>query len=78
MAATLIPLPFPHRRRASYLVDRCGLDEADLFDRFRTWAQADPKDVGIQTRAVLGSGRPWDVAARNTSAGQAAPRATAR
>src|SRR3954454_144870 len=48
---------------ASSLVDRGGLDEADLFDRFRTWAQADPKDVGIQTRAVLGSGQPWDVAA---------------
>jgi ADP-ribosyl-[dinitrogen reductase] hydrolase len=48
---------------ASSLVDRSGLDEADLFDRFRTWAQADPKDVGIQTRAVLGSGQHWDVAA---------------
>ena len=48
---------------ASSLVDRGGLDEADLFDRFRTWAAADPQDVGIQTRAVLGSGRPWDVAA---------------
>src|SRR4051812_31393258 len=48
---------------ASSLVDCGGLDEADLFDRFRTWAQADPKDVGIQTRAVLGSGQPWDVAA---------------
>ena len=48
---------------ASSLVDRGGLDEADLFDRFRTWAKADPKDVGIQTRAVLGSGQPWDVAA---------------
>src|SRR4051812_19643108 len=48
---------------ASSLVDRGGLDEADLFDRFRVWAEADPKDVGIQTRAVLGSGQPWDVAA---------------
>src|SRR4051812_1219860 len=48
---------------ATSLVERGGLDEADLFDRFRTWAQADPKDVGIQTRAVLGSGQPWDVAA---------------
>src|SRR3954454_20426119 len=48
---------------ASSLVDRGGLDEADLFDRFRAWAMADPKDVGIQTRAVLGSGQPWDVAA---------------
>src|SRR3954469_12550410 len=48
---------------ASSLVDRGGLDEADLFDRFRAWAQADPKDVGIQPRAVLGSGQPWNVAA---------------
>src|SRR3954447_16635088 len=48
---------------ASSLVDRGGLDEADLFDRFRVWVAADPKDVGIQTRAVLGSGQPWDVAA---------------
>ena len=48
---------------ASSLVERGGLDEADLFDRFRTWAAADPPDVGNQTRAVLGSGRPWDVAA---------------
>src|SRR3954471_2807228 len=48
---------------AMSLVERGGLDEADLFDRFRTWAAAGPKDVGIQTRAVLDSGRPWDVAA---------------
>src|SRR3954464_4058581 len=48
---------------ASSLVDRGGLDAADLFDRFRVWAEADPKDVGIQTRAVLGSGQPWNVAA---------------
>jgi ADP-ribosyl-[dinitrogen reductase] hydrolase len=48
---------------ATSLVDRGGLDEADVFDRFRTWLQAGPPDVGNQTRAVLGSGRPWDVAA---------------
>jgi ADP-ribosyl-[dinitrogen reductase] hydrolase len=48
---------------ASSLVERKGLDEADLFDRFRTWLRARPPDVGNQTRAVLGSGRPWDVAA---------------
>src|SRR3954447_10568611 len=48
---------------ASSLVDRGGLDEADLFERFHTGGEADPKDVGIQTRAVLGSGQPWDVAA---------------
>src|SRR3954449_3968404 len=48
---------------ATSLVERGGLDEAGLFDRFRTWLQAGPADVGNQTRAVLGSGRPWDVAA---------------
>jgi ADP-ribosyl-[dinitrogen reductase] hydrolase len=48
---------------ATSLVERGGLDEADLFDRFRTWAAADPPDVGVQTRAVLGSGLPWDTAA---------------
>src|SRR5688572_17535341 len=48
---------------ASSLVERDGLDEADMFIRFRTWLKAGPPDVGIQTRAVLGSGRPWDVAA---------------
>ena len=31
-----------------------GLDEADLFARFRAWSST-AKDVGIQTRAVLGS-----------------------
>ena len=48
---------------ATSLTERGGLDEADLFDRFRTWLHAGPPDVGNQTRAVLGSGRPWDVAA---------------
>ncbi|TFV62274.1 hypothetical protein E4P41_07880 [Geodermatophilus sp. DF01-2] len=48
---------------AASLVERGGLDEADLFDRFRRWAAADPPGVGVQTRAVLGSGLPWDTAA---------------
>src|SRR5215210_4274219 len=48
---------------AASLVERGGLDEAELFNRFRIWARADPPDIGNQTRAVLGSGRPWDVAA---------------
>src|SRR5688572_28182746 len=48
---------------ASSLVERGGLGEADMFERFRAWAAADPPDIGNQTRAVLGSGRPWDVAA---------------
>src|SRR4051794_33515977 len=48
---------------ATSLVERGGLDEADVFHRFRTWLEAGPRDVGNQTRAVLGSGRPWEVAA---------------
>jgi ADP-ribosyl-[dinitrogen reductase] hydrolase len=45
------------------LVECGGLDGADVFERFRRWAAADPPDIGRQTRAVLTSGRPWDVAA---------------
>jgi ADP-ribosyl-[dinitrogen reductase] hydrolase len=48
---------------ATSLIEHGGLDEADVFHRFRTWLEAAPRDVGNQTRAVLGSGRPWDVAA---------------
>src|SRR3954469_935923 len=48
---------------ASSLVECDGLDEADVFDRFRRWLAAGAPGVGNQTRAVLGSGRPWDVAA---------------
>jgi ADP-ribosyl-[dinitrogen reductase] hydrolase len=59
---------------AASLLERGGLDEADLFDRFRAWAAAGPPDIGAQTRAVLGSGRPWDVAAAEhvAAAGRAA------
>jgi ADP-ribosyl-[dinitrogen reductase] hydrolase len=53
---------------ASSLVQQGGLDEADVFERFRAWAQADPPDIGRQTRAVLGSGRPWHVAAAEHAA----------
>src|SRR3954468_18140486 len=42
---------------ATSLVECGGLDEADLFQRFRAWLEAGPPDVGNQTRAVLGSGR---------------------
>jgi ADP-ribosyl-[dinitrogen reductase] hydrolase len=45
------------------LVDRDGLDAADLYERFLAWYAAGPVDVGDQTRAVLGSGLPWDQAA---------------
>lgn len=48
---------------AESLVAHRGLDEADVFDRFRTWAQAGPPDIGVQTSAVLLSGLPWDAAA---------------
>jgi ADP-ribosyl-[dinitrogen reductase] hydrolase len=48
---------------AASLVERGGLDEADVFARFVRWAEAEPPDIGLQTRAVLRSGRPWDVAA---------------
>ncbi|MFG2134456.1 ADP-ribosylglycohydrolase family protein [Streptomyces sp. NPDC048751] len=40
-----------------------GLVPPDVFRRFRRWAAADPKDIGLQTEAVLGSGDPWDMAA---------------
>ncbi|WP_406859859.1 ADP-ribosylglycohydrolase family protein [Streptomyces sp. HUAS MG47] len=45
------------------LLDRGGLDLPDVFDRFRRWAAGGPKDIGLQTEAVLGSGDPWDTAA---------------
>jgi len=48
---------------AESLAEKGDLDEADIFDRFRSWLDADPPDVGNQTRAVLGSGRPWHTAA---------------
>jgi ADP-ribosyl-[dinitrogen reductase] hydrolase len=48
---------------AASLLEHNGLDEADVFRRFRAWLAADPADVGIQTRAVLGSGLDWDIAA---------------
>jgi ADP-ribosyl-[dinitrogen reductase] hydrolase len=49
---------------AHSLLDSDGLDEADIFERFRAWAATDPKDIGIQTRAVLTAGLPWHQAAR--------------
>ncbi|MFJ8104179.1 ADP-ribosylglycohydrolase family protein [Streptomyces sp. NPDC096132] len=45
------------------LVECGGLDPADAFRRFRRWAAAGPKDIGLQTEAVLSSGDPWDTAA---------------
>jgi ADP-ribosylglycohydrolase len=40
-----------------------GLELPDVFDRFRRWAASGPKDIGLQTEAVLTSGDPWDTAA---------------
>ena len=49
---------------AASLLEGGGLDEADLFDRFRSWVAAGPADVGVQTRQVLCSGDGWRDAAR--------------
>ncbi|MGC9500545.1 ADP-ribosylglycohydrolase family protein [Streptomyces sp. WG7] len=48
---------------AESLLECGGLDLPDVFGRFRRWAAADPKDIGLQTEAVLSSGDPWDTAA---------------
>lgn len=48
--------------QAESILDHGGVDGADLFERFRTWAFS-AKDVGTQTRSVLTSGQSWDVAA---------------
>jgi ADP-ribosylglycohydrolase len=45
------------------LIDHAGLELPDIFGRFRRWAAADPKDIGLQTEAVLTSEDPWDLAA---------------
>jgi ADP-ribosyl-[dinitrogen reductase] hydrolase len=49
---------------ADSLLTQGGMAEADIFERFKAWHDSGPKDVGIQTRSVLGSGLPWHVAAR--------------
>ncbi|MEV5877758.1 ADP-ribosylglycohydrolase family protein [Streptomyces sp. NPDC052101] len=48
---------------AESLLDCGGLDLPDVFRRFQRWAASDPKDIGLQTEAVLTSGDPWDTAA---------------
>ncbi|MEU1538530.1 ADP-ribosylglycohydrolase family protein [Actinacidiphila glaucinigra] len=48
---------------ADSLLERGTLDLPDVFARFVRWAAADPKDIGLQTEAVLTSGDPWDLAA---------------
>ncbi|MEZ0094058.1 ADP-ribosylglycohydrolase family protein [Streptacidiphilus sp. EB129] len=53
---------------ADSLLAQGGLDESDVFERFKRWAHAGPKDIGLQTRAVLDSGLPWDRSATDFSA----------
>ncbi|MCT7356590.1 ADP-ribosylglycohydrolase family protein [Streptomyces sp. 15-116A] len=48
---------------AESLLECGGLDLPDVFRRFQRWAAAGPKDIGLQTEAVLSSGDPWDLAA---------------
>ena len=48
---------------ADSLLGRGGLDPSDVFERFQRWAAGEPKDIGLQTEAVLTSGDPWDSAA---------------
>ncbi|MFD9278294.1 ADP-ribosylglycohydrolase family protein [Streptomyces mirabilis] len=45
------------------LTDHDALELPDIFRRFRRWAAADPKDIGLQTEAVLTGEDPWDLAA---------------
>ncbi|MFJ7246853.1 ADP-ribosylglycohydrolase family protein [Kitasatospora sp. NPDC098652] len=48
---------------AESLLEQGELDLPDIFDRFRRWAAAEPKDIGIQTESVLTSDYAWDLAA---------------
>ncbi|MFE2423709.1 ADP-ribosylglycohydrolase family protein [Streptomyces hokutonensis] len=48
---------------AESLLECDGLRLPDMFGRFQRWAAAGPKDIGLQTEAVLSSGDPWDLAA---------------
>jgi ADP-ribosylglycohydrolase len=50
------------------LVECGGFEPVDMFERFRRWAAAEPKDIGLQTEAVLTSGLPWQVAAADHAA----------
>ncbi|MFD9101718.1 ADP-ribosylglycohydrolase family protein [Streptomyces virginiae] len=48
---------------AESLLERGGLELPDVFGRFQRWAAGQPKDIGLQTEAVLTGGQPWDLAA---------------
>jgi len=50
------------------LLEHGGLDPADLFARFQVWAKAEPKNIGLQTEAVLSSSLAWDQAAADHAA----------
>jgi len=49
---------------AASLVTLGRFDPADVWGRFQAWAVTGPPDIGLTTGAVLGSGRPWQSAAR--------------
>ncbi|GCD38938.1 ribosylglycohydrolase [Streptomyces chrestomyceticus JCM 4735] len=61
---------------AATLLERGRLDLPGVFRRFRRWAAAEPKDIGLRTEDVLGNGEPWGRAAAGTSRSTGAPRAT--
>ncbi|MFJ9154204.1 ADP-ribosylglycohydrolase family protein [Streptomyces sp. NPDC102270] len=48
---------------AESLVECGGLELPDVYRRFQRWAAAEPKDIGLQTEAVLSSDDSWDIAA---------------
>jgi len=48
---------------ADSLLECGGLNLPDMFERFRHWAASEPKDIGLQTEAVLTDDAPWDLAA---------------
>jgi ADP-ribosyl-[dinitrogen reductase] hydrolase len=48
---------------AASLLAQGDLDLADVWRRFRAWADADPVDIGITTSQVLRSGLTWGQAA---------------
>lgn len=48
---------------ADSLLERGGVDEADLWARFVAWLRAGPRHVGVQTARVLASTSTWPAAA---------------
>lgn len=60
------------------LVERGGLDLADVFARFLRWAADDPKDIGLQTEDVLRTACRGTVRPRSTSGPTTVPPGTVR